>query len=101
MGHPGYLPLTLYRGDSYWWRLVVHADVTGASGAGAVRVGGVVVPLVATVIDPGTIDVELAAEAWGDAKRGRGDWDVQLTWPDGRVYTVLAGPVVVGGDVTA
>jgi hypothetical protein len=106
-GRPGTLPLRLYRGDSYSWQVRVWADeahtspvdLTGATAAGAV--GGVAgaITLDCTVTLPNLIDVLLPAAGWnGTLAFDR--WDLQLSWSDGRVYTLLAGPVSVQDDVT-
>ena len=48
---------------------------------------------------PNLIDVELPAASW-DGVTNPSRWDLQLTYSDGRVYTMLAGPVTVQDDVT-
>lgn len=108
-GHPGDLPLSLYRGDSYAWTVrvwgddahTVPGDLAGAAAAAEVRKGADVVTLACTVTEPNVIDILLPSDGWGAMGPGVGRWDLQLTWPDGRVYTVLAGAVTVVGDVTA
>jgi hypothetical protein len=106
-GHPGTLPLRLYRGDSYSWQVRVWADeahtqaidLEGANPAAQIEGPGGVVGLACTLTLPNIIDVELPAANWnGTLALDR--WDLQLTWDDGRVYTLLAGPVAVQDDVT-
>jgi hypothetical protein len=101
------LPLRLYRGDSYSWQVRVWADeahtsavdLTGATAAGAVAGVDGAIALDCAVTLPNLIDVLLPAAGWnGTANPSR--WDLQLSWSDGRVYTLLAGPVSVQDDVT-
>jgi hypothetical protein len=106
-GHPGTLPLRLYRGDSYSWQVRVWADeahtqptdLAGATAAAAIGGPGGVIAIDCAVTLPNLIDVVLPAEHWnGTLALDR--WDLQLTFDDGRVYTLLAGPVSVQDDVT-
>ena len=105
---PGDLPLSLYRGDSSAftvrvWSDAAHTipgDLAGATAAAELRQGAEVITLDCVVVE-NSVDVALAADAWGTVGPGTGRWDLQLTWPDGRVYTVLAGLVTIAGDVTA
>jgi hypothetical protein len=108
-GHPGTLPLRLYRGDSYSWQVRVWLDdahtepmpldgVSAAAAIGNTETGSVIV-LGCAVTLPNLIDVALPATTWnGVTTYDR--WDLQLSWDDGRVYTLLAGPVTVQDDVT-
>ena len=108
VSHPGDLPLSLYRGDSYAFTVRVWADsghtipgdLAGATAAAELRQGAEVIVLDCTVVEPNSVDVALAADAWGTVGPGTGRWDLQLTYSDGRVYTMLAGPVTVQDDVT-
>jgi len=103
---PGDLPLTLYRGDSYQYDVVVSdaaggpADLTGVTVASEIRKGSESIALDCTVAG-NVITVELAADAWGAMGPGAGRHDVQLTFADGRVWTMLAGAVTILADVTA
>ena len=105
------MPLRLYRGDSYSWQFRAWADpdktqaidLAGAAAAGQlagpVRGAGGVLELTCSVELPNMIDVQLPASAWsGTLKLER--WDLQLSWDDGRVFTLIAGPVTVEADVT-
>ena len=107
MAHPGTLPLRLYRGDSYAWQVRVWADdahttpvdLAGVTAAGQLEGSDGTVVLDCAVTEPNIIDVALDAGAWnGTGSPGR--WDLQLTYADGRIYTLLAGPVTVQDDVT-
>jgi hypothetical protein len=97
---PAYLPLALYRGDSYHYHLVLDADLTGATAAGEVHQGDEVITLVCEVLAPDTVSVKLPADAWGAVAPGRGQWDCQLTLADGQVQTIVTGPVKIAADVT-
>jgi hypothetical protein len=108
-GHPGTLDLRLYRGDSYAWTVRVWSDdahtqpgdLTGVTAAGAVAgIAGGVIPLDCAITLPNIIEVELAASSW-DGVLNPSRWDLQLTFADGRIYTLLAGGVSVQDDVTA
>ena len=108
MSHPGELPLGLYRGDSYAFTVRVWADaahtipgdLAGATAEAELHQGAEVAAFTCTVVEPNSVDVELPAAAWGMVGAGTGRWDLQLSWADGRVFTVLAGPVTIAGDVT-
>jgi len=107
---PGQLPLTLYRGDSARWRFTLWtdeaktqpADLTDATAKAEIRdkpAGATVVALVCAVELPNVVTMELlpAASATLPAK---GAWDLQMTYADGSVVTILAGSVEVTPDVT-
>ena len=107
-GHPGTLPLRLYRGDSYSWQVRIWADeahtrpgdLTGVTADAAIAgTSGGVIAIDCAVTLPNIIDLELAAASW-DGVLNPSRWDLQLTYSDGRVYTLLAGPVAVEDDVT-
>jgi hypothetical protein len=101
------MPLRLYRGDSYAWQVRVWADeahtqptdLAGVVAAAQIDGPGGAIALDCAVTPPNLIDVNLPAEGWnGTLLLDR--WDLQLTWSDGRVMTILAGPVAVQDDVT-
>ena len=107
---PGSLPLTLYRGDTYGWRFVLWADAaktTPADLAGVIAkaeirdksAGTNITPLLCTIEMPNAILVTLGATASARLP-AKGMWDLQLTYPEGEVATVLAGAVTVAADVT-
>lgn len=107
-GHPASLPLRLYRGDTYSWQVRLWADaahsqpldLTGALAAAQLEgAGGNVIVLDCAVTLPNLVDMVLPAAAWSDALKPE-RWDLQLSWEDGRVHTLLAGPVTVTDDVT-
>jgi hypothetical protein len=107
---PGSFNLKLYRGDSYTWRFVMWSDTAKTIPADLVGVvpraeirdkpgGALVVPLVCTVEPPNTVLAILSAAASSTLPL-QGSWDLQLTYPDGEVATVVAGSVGVTADVT-
>jgi hypothetical protein len=49
---------------------------------------------------PNIIDVTLAAATSQAIAIQRGYWDLQLTYPDGTVHTIVAGGVTITGDIT-
>lgn len=106
---PAAYPLRLYRGDSYHWQFKLWADsaktqpvdLTGVTVKAEIRdrsSGSTIVPMVCVVSLPNTVDAQLPAAASTLAPTG--GWDLQLTYPDGRTVTVLAGNVTVTGDIT-
>ena len=108
---PGNLTLALYRGDSYAWTFVLWADadktvpvdLTGVTVKAEIRDkpgGTLITPLALTVTLPNTIDAALDAASSALLAASGGAWDLQLTYPDGTVATVLAGVVRVTMDVT-
>jgi len=108
---PGDYPLKLYRGDSYKWRFVVWADkdktqpsdLTGAEAAAQIRdkPGGTLLMTLTCVIElPNVINVSLAAGMWPVSVTKNASWDLELTYPDGEVDTIIAGKVTITIDVT-
>ncbi len=106
---PGECPLDLYRGDTrrYQFKLwadaakTVPADLTGVTAAAMIRdkaTGGTfAVELACTITQPNIIDIPITTDATFPAK---GVWDLQLTYPNSDIVTVLKGPVTVTADVT-
>ena len=106
---PPEVALHVYRGDSFAARIRLWADAAltepwdlhGAELAAQVRA----TPDAARATDM-TVDVELPNAVLirmdPDTARGcpPGRWDLRATWPDGRVATLVAGPVTVLADVT-
>lgn len=106
---PANYTLRLYRGDSYGWQFVLWSDtdktqpvdLTDVTVAAQIRdrPGGTpVIDMTCTVTLPNTIAVDLDAADSQTAPSG--GWDLQLTYSDGRVVTVLAGMVIVTPDIT-
>jgi len=108
---PGSYPLALYRGDTYAWvfRLwsddakTVPLDMVGVTAKAEIRNmpgGQIIMALPCAVTQPNIIDVVLTVDLWADWTLRSAVWDLQLTYPDTSVFTVLAGPVTVDPDVT-
>ena len=107
---PGSYALTIYRGDTARWRFVFWADaqhsapfdLTGATVKSEIRDksgGAKIVPLTCTITLPNEVEVVLDAQASGLVP-AKGVWDLQFTWPNGDVRTMVAGAVSVTADVT-
>lgn len=107
---PGDYPLELYRGDTGRWQFklwqdedqTIPASLTGVTVVASIRDkpdGATVVPLATSITAPNIIDMTLSA-ANAALLPKRGAWDLQLTYPDASVRTVLAGPVTTLYDVT-
>jgi hypothetical protein len=109
---PGVYDLSLYRGDTYRWTFKLWADpgktqpldLTGVTVKSEIRdkPGGPPTLLTCTITAPptsGVIDMVLATAQWVTIPAG-GVWDMQLTYADGTVRTVVAGKVTVTADVT-
>jgi hypothetical protein len=107
---PGSLPLSLYRGDSYSWRFVlwadagktIPADLAGVVAKAEIRdkyAGANITPLICAIEMPNAILVSMTAAVCARLP-AKGVWDLQLTYPEGQVATVLAGAVTVAADVT-
>lgn len=108
---PGNYNLTnLWRGDSYSWRFLLYdddertipTDLAGATVAAEIReksAGSSVVKLACTVTEPNIIDMDLTPGMYVTCP-SKGVWDLQVSFPGGRVRTRLEGTVSVKGDVT-
>jgi len=108
---PGEFPLDIYRGDTarYQFKLWTDAgktqpaDLTGVTVAAMIRdkqSGGTYqVNLQVTITPPNIIDMFISTATSG-ALPAKGVWDLQLTYPNGDVVTVLKGPVNTTPDVT-
>lgn len=105
----GEVPLFVYRGDSAAWLFRLWADdersiaydLTGAQVAAQIRRAPddrTAVDLLCEVELPNLVTVRLSAAASSRTPTGR--WDMQATWTDGRVGTLIKGPVTVTPDVT-
>ena len=107
---PGAYSLTLYRGDSYHWQFTLWSDankmqpvdLTGVTAKAEIRDrsgGSTIVPLTCTVVMPNIVNAQLTSAACTTVPAA-GVWDLQLTYMNGDVTTVLAGGVTVTPDVT-
>lgn len=105
--------LDLYRGDTYAGEFVLWADdertipvdLAGVVPRSQIRrvplAAELLVELTCSIEAPNVVHVSLAASSWPADPFTAAVWDLELTYPDGVVQTVLAGPVRVSGDVTA
>jgi hypothetical protein len=111
---PGVLPLNIYRGDTYNWEVRLWADqaktdpidLTGVTSAAQIRQSGSGSGNLITAMDltlqlPNILWMSLSAPNSLKLYAGNFVWDLQLTYPDGSVRTVLTGNVNVTQDVTA
>jgi hypothetical protein len=101
--------LAIYRGDTCGWRFVlwsdtdasVPVDLSAAAAAAQIRTQPdslMVAELGCTITLPNIIDVSLPAAESALAESGQ--WDLQLTFEDGTVQTVVGGRVRVTADIT-
>jgi len=109
---PQQMTLSVYRGDSYHWEFTLFSDpektqpydLTGAEAKAEIRPapgGQVQATLGCVITPPNQIGVDLTAEDSATLAIAAARWDLQLTWAaDGKVKTVVAGPVVVEADIT-
>lgn len=107
---PGRYTLNLYRGDTAHWQFTlwsdadrtVPCDLTDVLVKSQIRdkpSGATIIELACTIELPNIIHIDLTATASAMLPLG-GAWDLQLTYPNGDVATVVAGPVKVTPDVT-
>jgi hypothetical protein len=108
---PSEYPLTLYHGDSYQWQFVLWLDVaktqpldlTGVVVKAEIRETSgapTIFALTCNVSLPNTIAMTLPADLCRTIPVAGHMWDCQLTFPDGSVNTILAGPVSITPDIT-
>jgi hypothetical protein len=107
---PGNYDLCIYRGDTSRWRFVcwqdaaktLPSDLTGAAAAAQIRDrpgGNQVTQLYCGVIAPNTVDVSILPADTANLPP-RGVWDLQITYASSDIRTLVAGKVLVTGDVT-
>jgi len=108
---PSSYPLTLYHGDSYEWQFklwldtgkTVPLDLTDVVAKAEIRdkAGGpYIMEITCTIVIPNIVAGSLSAAACRSLPLGNLVWDLQLTYPNGAVNTILAGAVSVTPDVT-
>lgn len=106
---PGNYPLVIYRGDSYKWQFKLWSDtaktqpvdLTGVTVKAEIRDrpgGNLLGTLACAITMPNIINASLTST--DTALLTSGAWDMQLTYSDGEVSTVLSGLVTVTMDVT-
>lgn len=103
---------SVYHGDSYKWQFVlwqdpgktIPADLTGVVPKAEIRSatggGTLITTMDLTVQTPNTIMAALPAIKTTLLPKAGGVWDLQLTYPNSDVQTVLQGTVTVTMDVT-
>jgi hypothetical protein len=107
---PGKYDLAIYRGDTYAWQFAMWQDaastvplnLTGVIPAAEIRnasAGRVYVTFTPTITQPNIVLLKLSAVDSAKCP-ATGVWDLQLTFPNGDVNTVIAGTVTVTADVT-
>ena len=106
---PSNYALALYRGDTYDWLFVLWADANKTQPVDLTNVvpkaeirnkpgGDLIGALICEVELPNKINMSLNAAT--SKLLSSGAWDLQLTYANGAVATVLAGKVTVTIDVT-
>lgn len=111
MANPSTLALAIYRGDTYTWQFTLWqdagrtqpADLTGVTARAQIRnvpAGNLLANFTCTVQLPNVIIMQLDTANSLNLTASGGAWDLQLTYTDGSVITVLMGPVKVTMDVT-
>jgi hypothetical protein len=110
---PGNYPLDIYRGDTYRWQFTLWSDagktqpvdLTGVTARSQIRdkpAGKLVSTIDCAITMPNVILATLTADECAKLPSSSTTcaWDLQLTWPNTDITTVLAGPVTVTTDVT-
>jgi hypothetical protein len=108
---PGNYPLDIYRGDTYRWQFKLWSDIDktqpvdldGVTVRSQIRdkpAGKLLANIECTVTLPNIILATLTADECAKLTGSTCAWDLQLTWPNTDVTTLLAGPVAVTTDVT-
>jgi hypothetical protein len=110
MTTPGNYSLNIYRGDTYHWLFTLYADedklvpfdLTGITPKAEIRdkpSGRVIAAIDCPVELPNIIKATLPAAASATIPQGSA-WDLQLTYANGDVSTILAGRVMLTPDIT-
>jgi hypothetical protein len=108
---PGRHTLVIYRGDTYHWQFQLWMDaertqpvnLTDAQVKSEIRNrpgGTVIVELELQLELPNIIHATLPAAASSRVPTLGASWDLQITYPNGDVQTVLTGGVTVTPDIT-
>jgi hypothetical protein len=108
---PGDYPLAIYKGDSYRFQFLIWLDAAKSQPVDLTDVmvkaeirdkpaGQQIYALDCSIVLPNTIEAILTPLVSASLPVGSLVWDIQLTYPDGMVNTVLAGKVTVTQDVT-
>ena len=110
-GLPANFSLTLYRGDSYSRKFKLWSDkdktkpvdLTGVTAKSEIKDqpdGKVVVEMDCSVELPNIVNVKLEAENSKKLPLPTGSWDLELTYLNGDVRTIVFGPVNSTADIT-
>lgn len=110
MRQPGTFNLALYKGDSYSWVVrcwadelrTTPADLTGVTPKAEIRpkAGANPATVISTAVTlPNLITCTIPVGLW-PSMPPKGVWDLQLTYSDGRIETLLKGSVSITVDVT-
>lgn len=106
---PGIVDLSLYRGDTARYSFVLWqdsgktlpVDLTGSTPTAQIRdrpdSNRILLELACEISLPNTVLVVVPGNS---TLPPRGAWDLQLTWGNGDIQTVVAGQVYVVADVT-
>jgi hypothetical protein len=109
---PANYQLAIYRGDTQMWQFrfwqdeekTLPSDLTGVVAASELRLGDnkatLVVAMTCEVVQPNIVNMSLPATDAKKVTTGITQWDLQLTYPDGVVWTPVAGSVKVSNDAT-
>lgn len=106
---PGKVALDIYRGDTRSWRISLWLDpahtephdLADVAVAAEIRdAASTLTTLACTVEAPNVVMVDLPADISRTLAVGKGAWDLELTYLDGFVQTVVGGAVKVAQDVT-
>jgi hypothetical protein len=109
---PASFSFNFYRGDSYKYRFKLWQDAAKTipyvlsavndSVAAEIRDkpgGSNITVLIATIVEPNFVDIEVTSEMTKTMVT-KGEWDLEITFLDGDVYTPIRGPVSVAADIT-
>lgn len=108
---PARFSLDVYRGDTASWEFILWhdadrtqpIDLTGVTPKAEIRDrpgGTLMLELPLTITLPNVIEADLSRDDSLKLTRHKGVWDLQLTLPDDRVATVIAGHVFIKASVT-
>jgi hypothetical protein len=108
---PGNYPLDIYRGDTYRWQFTLWSDVdktqpvdlTDVTARSQIRdkpAGKLLATIDCAITQPNVILATLTADECAKLTGSTCAWDLQLTWPNTDITTLLAGAVAVTTDVT-
>jgi hypothetical protein len=111
MALPASKSLDLYRGDTFpfaarLWSddaMTAPVDLTDVIAAAQLRsdpADALILAMTCVIELPNIVHLTIEADDWPELTCERARWDLELTYPDGSVRTVLAGPVRITSDVT-